>query len=444
MIKNDLSRTRRAFACLLAVAAAVGIAGCDKAQLVAPTKSSITVSAGARVLAPNGTTDVTAVVTEEAGTPVQNGTTVRFATTLGRVDPVEVQTRNGIAITTFFAGSDSGVARVRAISGAASGGTTTSDGTATAGTNNVVEITIGAAAVNTVTLRASPGSVGPQGGTVDLIASVVGENGQALPGITVTFTTDQGILDSTMATTDASGQARTTLTTTQKSSVTATAGTKTSSATVVDLRAGPILSITCAPTSGTGNCAAVQAGATSNTATVVFTVTKPTGSSTLRTATIDFGDGSSQALGNLAGGTATVTHTYSGPSGSSPASYVATVQATDINNEPASASTSVIVTPKPTITPIAVTIDSTCTASTTGSRCTFTATTSGGGETGTGDAAIQSYTWNFGDNSDDVTTSGRSTAHVYTSNGTFVVTVTVRTTDSRSAVGRTEVLIKFP
>jgi hypothetical protein len=62
---------------------------------------------------------------------------------------------------TFQAGNTSGIAEVRATSGGATGGTTTT-GTGTrrhATTNNVILITIGAAAVNTVTLRANPGSV---------------------------------------------------------------------------------------------------------------------------------------------------------------------------------------------------------------------------------------------------------------------------------------------
>src|ERR687892_1600519 len=131
---------------------AVLAAACDKAQLLAPTKSTITLSAPTRVLPSNGTTPITAAVMEQAGTPVQNGTTVRFTTTLGHVDPVEVQTVNGLAITTFFAGPNSGKATVSATSGAATGGE---------GNANALEITIGAAAVNTVTVRANPGSIGP-------------------------------------------------------------------------------------------------------------------------------------------------------------------------------------------------------------------------------------------------------------------------------------------
>lgn len=434
---QGVSRITRLGAGLIA-AAGLAAAGCEKAQLLAPTKSTISISAATRLLPPGGSTEITAIVTEEAGSPVQNGTTVRFSATLGNVSPVEVQTRNGIALTTFSAGTDSGIARVRAISGAASGG---SDNT------NQVEITIGAAAINTVTLRASPGSVGPLGGAVDLIATVVGENGQALTGLLVTFNSDQGTLSDTTATTDANGQARTRLTTTQKATVTATAGTKTSSSVTVDLRAGPGVSISCTPTSGSGNCAALQASVTNNTATVLFTVKKVSGSSTLRTSTIDFGDGTSQALGNL-GSDSIVTHTYAGPSSSTNVSYTATVQATDVNGEAASASTIVILTPKATITPINVTLSATGgTATVSGQRWEFTVTVAGGGETGTGDATIESYRWDFGDG-DHASTSGKTTAHVYLTQTTEqqkTVTVTVRTPDGRTATGQTEILVaKYP
>ncbi len=422
----------------VAGAAFVG-AGCDKAQLLAPTQSTISVTAASKLLASNGETEISAVVVEQAGTPVQNGTTVRFTTNLGRVEPVETQTRNGLAMTRFFASNSSGVARITASSGAASGGT---------GNTNVVEITVGAAAVNTISVRANPGSIGPTGGTVELIATVVGENGQALPGVVVTFNSDQGSLSSNTAVTGAGGEARVTLTTNQQASVTATAGTKTTTALVVGQRSGPIISISCAPTAGTGNCAAVQASASNNTATVLFTITRPTGSSTLRTATIDFGDGTSQALGNLAGGTATVTHTYAGPSGTTSVPYTATVQATDINGESQSAATTVIITPKPTITPINVTLTATPGTDTAGGqRWEFTATATGGGDNGTGNATIQSYSWEFGDGS-SATTSGNTTAHVYDTALTEqrrTVTVTVRTVDGRTATGRTEILVsKFP
>ena len=416
------------------LAVAFAAAACDRAQLVAPTQSSITVTAATKLLPSNGDTEITASVIEQAGTPVQNGTTVRFTATLGRIDPVEAQTRNGVATTRFFANNTSGIAVITATSGAASGGESTA---------NRVEITVGAAAVSAVTLRANPGSIGPQGGSTELIATVVGENGQPLPGIVVTFNADQGSLSAAAGTTGSNGEARTTLTTSVQTIVSATAGTKTSSNVTVALRAGPIVTIACAPAGSTstspGNCASLPANSSNNTASVLFTITRPTGSSTLRTATIDFGDGTSQNLGNLAGGTATITHAYAGPSGSTSAVYTATVQATDINGESQSASTTITVTPRAQLTVSIGATGGTATAG--GQRWEFTATLI------PTDAGAQSYTWDFGDG-DEVTTSGNTTAHVYDTTSTEqrrTVTVTVRTVDSRTVSGRTEILVdNFP
>jgi hypothetical protein len=432
MVRVFLSPLTSARAGALVVAgAAMFAAGCEKAQLLAPSNSTISISAASRVLPLNGSTQVTATVLESSGTTVQNGTTVRFSTSLGTVNPVEVETRNGVAMTTFSAGSASGIAEVRAISGGAVGGTTNA---------NVVQITIGAAAINTITLRANPGNVGPAGGTVTLVASVVTESGLGVSGVPVTFNTDGGTLAASTVTTDSAGEARTTLTTNRQTVVSATSGTKTSGNVTITVRSGPILTFTCAPASGTGNCAAVQAGA-NNTATVVFTIARATDSSGLRTATIDFGDGTSQSLGSL-GSSTTISHTYAGPTSTTPRTYTAVVQATDINGETTSATVTVTVTARAERTPINVALASSCdTATTAGQRCTFTATATGGGEGGTGNANIESYTWDFGDDTDDVTTSGNVTSHVYSADGTYVVVVTARTQDGRTATGRTEVLI---
>ena len=54
------------------------LAACDKAPLLAPTNSTISVSATTRTLPLGGSTEISAYVIESAGTPVQNGTTVRF------------------------------------------------------------------------------------------------------------------------------------------------------------------------------------------------------------------------------------------------------------------------------------------------------------------------------------------------------------------------------
>jgi hypothetical protein len=412
---------------LVAMAATL-IGACDKAQLLAPTQSTITVSAPAQVLPNGGSIEITAYVIEQAGTPVQNGTAVHFTTSLGTIEPQTAQTRNGLARATFRAGSSSGIAEIRALSGGASGGENL----------NVVKITVGAAAVSTVTLRANPGSVGPSGGVVELIASVISEGGQGVEGVIVTFATDQGTLAATTAPTNASGEARTTLTTSVESNVTATAGSKTSAVVKVPLRAGPIVSIACAPATGTGTCAGLQAGAATNSAIALLTVTKPTGSSALRNVTLDFGDGESINLGNLSSGTAAISHAYAGPSSSTPRSYTATVRAEDINGEVSTAFTSVVVSPRAAI---GVSLTATGeTAVATGQRWTFTATPIGV----TNNEGIQSYEWDFGDDTSNVTTSGGSTAHIYTQEGRFTVRVTLQMLDGRTASATTEILVNLP
>lgn len=219
--------------------ALVGVLPACDSTLLAPTDSTISVTAASQVVPIGGSTQVQALVIEQAGTPVQNGTAVRFFTDLGQMQPVEAETLNGVATATFLAGSVSGVAQIRATSGGAAG----AEGGDLA--SNVVQIVVGAAAVDTVILGANPASVPATGGTVELLATVTSVAGQLLSGIPVTFVATQGQLSTPVVTTDASGQARTQLTTTQDAGVTATAGAVTSSvATVTVLDPAPVVTAT--------------------------------------------------------------------------------------------------------------------------------------------------------------------------------------------------------
>src|SRR5688500_19935709 len=113
MIKRMSIRFR--LGALVALAALL-TAGCEQVPLLAPSASTISVSASTSTLAIGGSTEVTALVSESSGKPVQYGTLVRFTTTLGRVEPVECETRGGVATTTFVAGNASGIAGGRATS----------------------------------------------------------------------------------------------------------------------------------------------------------------------------------------------------------------------------------------------------------------------------------------------------------------------------------------
>ena len=113
-----MTRTAAGYSLLLLVVVGVA-AACDSVPLTAPVASTISIAAAEIALPIGGSTEVAAIVVEEAGTLVHDGTTVRFTATLGRVEPEQAQTRDGIARTTFIAGSTPGNAKVVATSGAA-------------------------------------------------------------------------------------------------------------------------------------------------------------------------------------------------------------------------------------------------------------------------------------------------------------------------------------
>jgi len=414
---------------------------CEKIPLFAPSQSTITLSAGQRILALNASVELTAVVIEPSGTPVQNGTAVRFTTSLGRVDPVEVETRNGIATTTFYAGDTSGVADVRASSGAVGGTTSTTNGETTSSSTNTISFTIGTAAADTVTISTRPASVPSTGGTVEVNAVVRGTNGQGVGGVPVTFSANHGTLTNTIAITDANGVATVGLTTNVETSVSAASGSKTAAtpATVAVLGT-PSVTLACTG-SGTGTTSCTQTSGLPFT----FTAAKATGSTALADAYIDFDDGNRMNLGTLSSA-ATVTKTYTSVN-----PYTVRLVATDINGQVTQASVAVNVTAAVIKAPLTATLATTAdTATTTGHRVSFTLTVAAAGET---NIPVESVFWNFGDGI-SATTSGLTTAHVYdgtssvppalsTASRTYTVTGFVRTQDGRSAVARTEIQIRL-
>jgi PKD repeat protein len=389
------------------------LAACDKAPLLAPTNSSISVSASTRILPLGGSTEISAYVIEQAGTPVQNGTAVRFTTNLGRVDPVEVETRNGVATTTFFAGDASGVAEVRAVSGGAGAGSTTSTpGTGTGTTpattsGNVVQITIGAAAVDAITISTNPSTVSANGGTVEVIASVTGTGGRAVSGVTVSFSADRGTLSSTTAVTDANGQARVQLTTNADTTITATAGGKTTTTGAkVTAQPGPAVTLTCT-SSTSANCSTLNVGDVA-----VFTATRGTTSSTIRSAILDFGDGSVVDLGNLSG-TVSASHQYN-----QAGAYTVRLTATDVNGE-VSTSTLIIIVQEPVNLLLNL-------SNPTSRRISATATVTG--------CTPQRFDWNFGNDAvtQTLSTTTNQASSDYNTGGSKTVSVTVRCTDGRT------------
>ena len=97
--------------------ALAGAGACETVELTAPTGSTITLYASPATVAPGGSSEILASVVRSGGTPVQDGTSVVFTTSLGSLEPTQAETQDGRATVRFLAGSATGTARIAAFSG---------------------------------------------------------------------------------------------------------------------------------------------------------------------------------------------------------------------------------------------------------------------------------------------------------------------------------------
>jgi PKD repeat protein len=393
---------------LLVSLALAGSAGCDKVALTAPTGSTVVLFTNSTRLPVNGTAEVSATVIESSGTPVHNGTLVTFTTTLGTLDPPEARTRDGKATVRFHAGGRSGTAVINAFSGGAQTDADTG-----------IEIAIGGAAANRVALSAQPGTVPAAGGTVTLLAVVIDEDGNRLPGVPVTFTASAGQLSTTTAITDDIGEARTQLTTNRQSVVRATAGSVDPVELTISVNVAPTIGITV----GTANPVVNQP--------VNFTiaVTPAQGGAAIRRVSIDFGDGTRQDLGT---GSTSASHIYR-----SSGTFTVTATVEDTTGERSTATA--IVSVQPAIPPL-VSIEATTGAAGGIFRVNipvnFEATVM------QSTTPIQRVDWSFGDGQ---SSSGSTTiSHTYTAAGPYVVRATVVLTDGARGTGETSIVVQPP
>lgn len=405
------------------------VSACEKVPLMAPTGSTITLSAPTNALGVNGSTDVVAQVLEAAGTPPHSGTRVTFLTTLGRIEPADATTdASGRVVVKFLPGGNSGTALISATSGGASTGAT-----------GALRIAVGAAAVGRVSLSANPNPVSINGGVASITASVVDLNGNPLASVPVTFSTSAGALGASVVTTDGSGVAHTTLATASQATVTATVGVQSSGTSGTGAGTGT--------GTGTGN-----AGSTTTQASATVTVnvnplptvsiTAPTGTLTagspltftlniapgtnstaqVRQVTVDFGDGDTVNLGAVTGSALTVGHRYE-----EDGTFVVRVSVTDTLGGVTQAATVVVVLPEP---PLAVTITQTSAVSGANTIYTFTATVTPGTTT------VSSYYWTFDGGSPQVTTSPQVIKSFPTGSGPHTVSVTITTSTGRTATSQ--------
>ncbi len=390
---------------MFSLAAAATLAGCDKVPLLAPTNTTIRLTAGLGVLPVAGSTEVTAIVIEAAGTPVQNGTVVTFTSSLGTVEPREGRTSNGQVTVRYIAGSQSGTAKI----GAFSGGSKSED----------LDILVGAAAAGALSLRADPTAFVPAtGGTTDIVATVLDTGGNALRGAPVRFTTNFGQLSQSTALTNEAGEARTQLTTNVTAEVTARIGAGTTAPEgKVTITARDLPSVTIDVT----NPFATSGAEVGQPVNIKLT---PAANAGIRSARVDFGDGNSATLGAINAIT-TLAHTYTRTG-----SFTITVTLTDAVGFVGTSSVVVTVTERSTV-PIQIVVQSQSQL-----VVTFNASITAGG---TVSGSIRTYEWDFGDGETLVST-GPNTAHRYRSAGNYVVTVRVVTTSGQ--VGFTSTSIR--
>ncbi|MEW6322233.1 MAG: PKD domain-containing protein [Acidobacteriota bacterium] len=382
---------------------ALSAAACDKVPLLAPTQSTITLTVNTTTVPVNGTATVIASVTEQAGTPAQNGTVVTFTASFGTIEPAEARTEGGKATVTFRAGSQSGVAKIGAFSGA------------TRATE--VEVRVGGAAAERVVVRAEPASVPPGGGSVQVIAIVTDANGNALPGAPTVFSADNGTLGSNSGVTDANGEVRTTLTTNRETVVRANVAGKEGQLTV---RVGTLPNITI---SGPSTASAVGTP-------VTFTVTPnvATGAPPIQSVVVDFGDGTPTTnLGAISAATG-VSHVFSREG-----TFTVTATATDFSGQRNSAST--VVTLQRNL-PV-VSISANPTSVTAGAPVTFTITS----QPASNGPPLSTVRVNFPDGSSvAVATGTQSLSRTFTTPGTYIVRAVA--TDNAGTTSEASVVVQ--
>ena len=392
------------------------VVACDKVPLTSPTGSTINITVDQTTLPIGGQATVRAVVSESSGQPVHNGTEVNFIASLGSFNPPSVETVNGVATSTFIAGTISGTTKINAYSGGASTGSGNSS-------SGGIEVKIGTAGTERVAVRTEPTNVPVSGGTVVVVAGIYDASGNAIRNTPVSFSADFGTLSAANAATDGNGEARVSLTTNRTTKITVTAGSKTGDYTLSAL-APPTVTLSC----GTTNAGNVGVPVS---CTITPTVSGNTTSSTpIQNVTITWGDNTGeQPLGTVNGATV-VAHTYT-----SAGVYQLQAAATDANSQRGIA----IVTLNITRAIPTISITSSAASATVGTSLTFTVT-----PPTSPTVPISSVVVDFGDGTRrdlGAITAAQTTNKTYTTAGNYTVSATITDTAGTTNRATTGVLI---
>jgi|GEM_PF-2737325 len=182
---------------------------CDLVDPVAPAGSTMNLYANPTTISIiGGVSELTAVITEEDGYPVSDGTVVEMVSDLGTLESNRMTTSNGRVTNFLYSGGVGGTATITAYSGVLEAETAT------------VEIGISPGAV---VVSGDPQFLPPGGGESVIKAVVFDEDFVPMPSVSVSITTSAGVLQSggSPLVTDANGTVYDLLTTDETADITA-------------------------------------------------------------------------------------------------------------------------------------------------------------------------------------------------------------------------------
>jgi PKD repeat protein len=154
---------------------------CKKIPLFASEGAVLIISTDKTYLKPGGDRAmITVIGFDSGGQALHDHTRVIFSATLGTVTPAETETLGGKAVVEFFSGSTGGVAEIRARSG-----NVTAE-------PDPLQVVIGSAALETLTISASPSLLPPGGGRVKIQVAAFDAGGNLLSDIPVVLSASSG------------------------------------------------------------------------------------------------------------------------------------------------------------------------------------------------------------------------------------------------------------
>lgn len=180
------------------VTATSGVVDSDPLQVTCiPEADTIELSADPSSILPEGTSTITATVTDTCGSIISEEVDVVFTTDKGIFE-------NGL--TTLTTGTTNGEATVT-LSSMTNGDTATVTGTVTLdGGETITDSTTVICTNYSISISAEPTSITPDGSSI--ITATLTQSGGSIPiGETISFSTDKGILSASTANTDGTGKA---------------------------------------------------------------------------------------------------------------------------------------------------------------------------------------------------------------------------------------------